>query len=807
MPISKISQIVRIFKGQSSAIMSLDIFLVFAILGLALFLFFSGLVRMDVVALLVLGTLAVTGLVTPAEALAGFSNPAVITVWAMFILSAALYQTGVARIIGRHVLRLAGHSETGLVVTIMLTSGFLSAFMNNIGVAALMLPVVMDIARSTQTAPSRLLMPLAYGCLLGGLTTLIGTPPNLLISYALEEAGYTGFKLFDYSPVGVGATIAGITFVALIGRHFLPRRDNIQDSRKESLKALEASYALGERTFLVKVRKGSGLSGRTLAECRLRAALGLNVLWIKRAGGGTIMDPGPDTLLREEDKLFVQGRREALQAISEWKVLLPGQGGLDTRKLMTHRLNFYEARLTEDSGLIHQEISQAQIQKHLKINVLAIRKADKVIRSPFLNAEIGPEDLLLLQGPPEILSSLEQQGQIQEKREVEGKELEEVFRLHEELFIMEITEDSELFNKASEQTQLGGAFGLIVLGIIRSDDEIHLPKPGESFLPGDHLLVQGNIENLELLRGLMDVEPLSEDSPGAQTLESDDVQMAEAVLSPRSLMAGKTLQEINFRKKYGLTVLAIWREGRAYRTNLHNYTLRFGEALLVYGKREKIDLLSSESDLILLTESTQPVFRTHKALTSALIMGGLLVPVLLGIIPLAISALIGVAFMVLTGCLKMEEAYRAIEWRAVFLIAGLLPLGAAMQQTGAAALIAGGVVNLLGDFGPWGIIVGLYLLTSLATLAIPPPALVVIMSPIALQAAETYHISPHSLMMAIAMAAAASFLSPVSHPANLLVMGPGGYRFSDYLKMGLPLALIVMVTVLILLPIFWPIGG
>lgn len=807
MPISKISQIVRIFKDQSFAVMSLDIFLVFAILGLALFLFFSGLVRMDVVALLVMGTLAVTGLVTPAEALAGFSNPAVITVWAMFILSAALYQTGVARIIGRHVLRLAGHSETGLVVTIMLTSGFLSAFMNNIGVAALMLPVVMDIARSTQTAPSRLLMPLAYGCLLGGLTTLIGTPPNLLISYALEEGGYRGFKLFDYSPVGIGATIAGIAFVALIGRHFLPRRDNIRDSREESLKALEASYALGERTFLVKVRQGSGLSGRTLAECRLRAALGINVLWIKRAGGGTIMDPGPDTLLREEDKLFVQGRREALKAISEWKIILPGQGGIDTRKLMTHRLNICEARLTEASGLVHQKLSQAEIQKHLKINVLAIRKADQVIRSPFLKAQIGPEDLLLLQGPTELLSKLEQEGQIQEKREVEGKELEEVFRLHEELFLMEISEDSELFDKASEQTQLGGAFGLSVLGIIRSDDEIHLPKPGESFLPGDRLLVQGNIENLELLRGLMEVETLSEESPGAQTLESEDVQMAEVVLSPRSLMAGKTLQEINFRKKYGLTVLAIWREGRAYRTNLHNYPLRFGEALLVYGKREKIDLLSSESDLILLTETTQPVFRTHKALTSALVMGGLLVPVLLGLIPLAISAVIGVAFMVLTGCLKMEEAYRAIEWRAVFLIAGLLPLGAAMQQTGAAALIAGGVVNLLGDFGPWGIIVGLYLLTSLATLAIPPAALVVIMSPIALQAAETYHISPHSLMMAIAMAAAASFLSPVSHPANLLVMGPGGYRFSDYLKMGLPLALIVMVTVLLLLPIFWPIGG
>ena len=787
--------------------MSLEIILVFSILALALVLFFTGWIRMDVVALLVLGGLAVSGLVTPAQALAGFSNPAVITVWAMFILSAALYQTGVARILGRHVIRLAGNSETGLVVTIMLTSGFLSAFMNNIGVAALMLPVVMDIARSRQTPPSRLLMPLAYGCLLGGLTTLIGTPPNLLVSYALADAGHSGFELFDYSPVGVGATIAGIVFVSLIGRHLLPKRDNIRDTRRETRKALEASYALEERSFLVRVGQQSSLTGKTLAECKLRAALGLNVLWIKRAGGGTIMDPGADTLLRGGDMLYVQGRKDALKAIGDWKVLLPGQGGIDPRKLLTAGLNVFEARLTEQSGMLNKKIHQRDLQSKLKLNVLAVRQGDSVVRTPFSDMEIGPEDLLLLQGPEKQMLALDEEGLITERKEADRSELEKTFRLHEELFIMEIKEDSELFDKASEETQLGSAFGLSVLGIIRQHDELHLPEPGEEFLAGDRLLVRGNIQDLELMRGLMQLELAEVSGPGAETLETDDVQTAEVVLAPRSLMAGKTLQEINFRKKYGLTVLAIWREGRAYRTNLHNYPLRFGQALLVYGRRDKIDMLSGESDLILLTESRQPLFRTEKALTSALIMGGLLIPVLLGLIPLAISAVIGVAVMVLTGCLKMEEAYRAIEWRSVFLIAGLLPLGAAMQQTGAAELIAGGVVDLFGRFGPWGIVVGLYLLTSLGTLAIPPAALVVIISPVALQAAETYQISPHSLMMAIAMAAAASFLSPVSHPANLLVMGPGGYRFSDYLKMGVPLALVVMATVLILLPIFWPFSG
>ncbi len=280
--------------------------------------------------------------------------------------------------------------------------------------------------------------------------------------------------------------------------------------------------------------------------------------------------------------------------------------------------------------------------------------------------------------------------------------------------------------------------------------------------------------------------------------------MAEVVVAPRSMMAGMTLRDINFRRKFGLTVLAIWREGKPIRTNLHNLPLRFGDALLLYGKNEKLDLIGAEPDFIMLTDTKTQPLRTEKAMTAVMVMAAVLLPVILGIVPLAIAALVGIALMVLTGCLRMEEAYRAIEWRSVFLIAGMLPLGVAMEQTGAAMMLAEGVVEALGRFGPWGIISGLYLITAISALAIPPPALVVIMSPVALQAAATFDISPHSLMMAIAMAAAACFMSPVSHPANLLVMGPGGYHFRDYLKVGVPLTLVVMAIVLLLLPIFWP---
>lgn len=329
-------------------------------------------------------------------------------------------------------------------------------------------------------------------------------------------------------------------------------------------------------------------------------------------------------------------------------------------------------------------------------------------------------------------------------------------------------------------------------------------SPGTTIEKNDRLLVKGNIDDLPLLIGLQELELMDKTVPEIQSLESDDIQMAEVVLAPRSLLAGKTLREINFRQKYGLTVLAIWREGQVHRINLHNMPLRVGEALLIYGKRDKLELIDSEPDFILLTEMARQPTRTGKALTSVIVMIGILIPVLLGFVPLAIAAVAGIALMVLTGCLKMEEAYRAIEWRAVFLIAGMIPLGTAMQQTGAASLLASGVVNVFGYFGPWGVIAGLYLLTSIFTIAIHPAALVVIMSPIALEASASFGISPHTAMMAIAIAAAAVFMSPVSHAANLLVMGPGGYRFIDYIKIGVPLTLVVMVVAMLLLPVFWP---
>lgn len=241
--------------------MTFDILLVLAILGVSLVLFITERIRMDLVSLMVLSALALSGLATPEQAISGFSNAAVVTVWAMFILSEGMTRAGVADIIGRNVLRVAGRGEARMIAVVMLTAGILSGFMNNIGVAALMLPVTVDIARRTKIPPSRLLMPLAYGSLLGGLTTLVGTPPNLLASGALRDAGLRPFSLFDFTPIGVVILLSGTAFVALVGRHLLPRRDPLDQPRGQV--DLYAEYELQARTFALRVPYDSVLVGKS----------------------------------------------------------------------------------------------------------------------------------------------------------------------------------------------------------------------------------------------------------------------------------------------------------------------------------------------------------------------------------------------------------------------------------------------------------------------------------------------------------------------------------------------------------------
>jgi di/tricarboxylate transporter len=782
--------------------MTLEIGVVLLILLAAVVLFVSEWLRMDVVALLVLGSLAVTGLVTPAQALSGFSNAAVVTVWAMFIISGGLSKTGIASLVGRQVLKVAGQGEARLIVIIMLTAGAMSAFMNNVGVAAMMLPVVMDIARQTERPPSKLLMPLALGCLLGGLTTLIGTPPNILVSDALRDYGLRPFQLFDFAPIGLSLMTAGILFVAFIGRHLLPQRDPVRESSGNG-RELRETYDLGQRLFVIHLPDNTPLAGKSLAQSRLGSALRLNVLAIVRYGQPQLA-PGPEVVLRPRDKLLVQGQPEYVAELHDRQRLVIEEGNAAFEEDVVREIEAAEAHIGEKSSLVGQTLFQAGLRGRLGVNVLAIRRNGATSHTNLQDSALKAGDILLLQGPRDRLKAAAESADFEALQLVSEQEMTDVYQLDERLLVLRLPEDSMLAGKSLADSRLGDAFGLTVLGIRRNGATHLMPEPAETLEAEDLLLVKGSSDSLLTLRGLQDLEVEGGADSELSELESEDVGLSEIVLSPESTLEGKTLRELNFREKYGSSVLAIWRRGEAYRSDLRDMALRFGDAILVYGPRDKLRLLSGEPDFLVLTEGGQETLRLNKAPLSLSIMALILLPVLLGWLPISIAAVVGATLMVLTRCLTMEEAYRYIEWPAVFLIAGMLPLGIALEQTGAALFLAERVIAVVGGLGPRAVIAGIFILTSIATQIIPTAALVVLMAPIALNTAADLGMSPLALMMTVAMAASASFSSPVSHPANVLVMGPGGYRFVDYLKVGLPLTLVVLALVVLLVPVFWP---
>jgi len=785
--------------------MTIEIVFVLVLLILVMVLLITEWIPLEVIALLVLGILAVSRLISPAEALAGFSNPAVVTIWAVFILSGGLTRTGIANILGRQLLKAAGRKSILLVAVIMIIAGILSAFMNNVAVAALMLPVVMDISRKTDHSPAVLLMPLAYGSLLGGLTTMIGTPPNILVSEALRENGLSTFSLFDFTPVGGLVMLFGIAFVTLVGTRLLPKRGTIHDASALA-RDFRDQYELQERLFLIKIPSNSSLVGKTLANSRLGSGFGLNVVGIMR-DKQTIHAPEITETIRQNDLLIVEGRFDRIKEMNHWGQLVLEDRSVKIEDLMVFNMQFAELRLLPGSMFIQQMISKIGFRNRFGINVLAIQRNGKVLYENLKIQPLKADDVLLVNGLPEQIEALNGISDFHRPVLLNAPVLEQKYALSERLCRLRVPKDSRLVGLTVDESRLGDSMDVQILSFIRKNGAIVIPTSNDRFEPEDSLVVYGVSDMLSILlmqgiEGMFVQNPSQPPTPSM--LEDDQVGLMEVVLSPHSVLSGMTLGQMNFREKYGLTVMAIWRKGRAYRSGLRDMILEFGDALLLYGQRKKLSVLGREPDFLVLTETAQEPPRQEKAKIALTIMGCVLLPVMMGWVPIYIAVVIGGACMVLTGCLTMEEAYRYIEWKAVFLIAGMLPLGTALDVSGAARLLAEGVVTLLGSFGPYAVLCGLLVITFLATSIIPTAALVVLMVPIALKTSAGLGISPHALLMGIAMAASSSFTSPISHPANVLVMGPGGYRFVDYLKVGVPLTLVVLAVLMVFLPLFWP---
>jgi di/tricarboxylate transporter len=775
-----------------------SVILVLAIVVVALALFVSGRLRVDLVGLLVLASLALTGLVTTQEALAGFSSPAVITVWAMFILSAGLTRTGLAHRIGQPLQRMAKAGEARLMAAIMVTAALLSALINTVTVAAILLPAVMEVARRSGRSPSRLLLPLALGCLLGGPFTGISTPPNILVTEALATAGERPFGLFEFTPITLAIVVAGVLFVVLAGRWLLPRGGGQDGPESE----LGGSYSIEEHLFTVRIPVGSRIAGLTLSESRLGAALSLSVVAIQRAGK-LMLGPRAGDRIAAGDTLILHGRSDHLKRFGEGEAFeILDRSAVDESIL--EGLPIAEGRIPGGSPLIGSTLGSAGVRSQHRIHVLAMAQDGGGLVDNLKFHELEAGDRLVFRAETDAVDEIRAAGLLEDVRLLDPGEAADLTGGRESMMQVRVPPGSVLADTSLAENRLAGAFGLTAVGIISGDQVTLMPAATEVMSPGDIILLDGSRADLEVLRGLQELEVSEHGERLLAALESQQIGVTEVLLSLRSTLVGRTLGELLFRDHYGVSVLAIWSEGRAYRTGIQDRPLRFGDALLVYGPRRSIEAMARDPDFIVLDEAAARSPRLDKARLAGAIMLGVLVAALTGLVPIAIAALTGAALMVLVGCLSMEEAYRGIDWKVVFLVATMLPLGAAIEHTGAAALGAEALLGLVGDLSPRWVVAGLFLFTVVGTQVIPTAALVVMMAPIALSAATTLGISPQLLMMTVAISASSSYASPVSHPAHLLVMGPGGYRFVDYVKIGAPLTLVALAVSVGLLPVMFP---
>ena len=593
--------------------MTPEIALTLAIIVAALIIFGTEKLRVDVVALLVLLTVGLAGLVGPKEVFAGFSNSAVITVWAVYIVSGGLFKTGVADILGKFIYRLSGQNEIRLIAVIMLTCGIMSAFMNNVGATAMLLPAVVSVAKQTKIPVSKLLIPLSFSSLLGGKMTLIGTPANILATSIVSENGLPTFGFFDFTPIGIVVLGTGILYMIFIGRHFLPVRQ------------------------------------------------------------------------------------------------APGEA--------------------EVKGQLRKYISEVRVQPEGKLAGLSLL-----------------------------------------------------------------------------DSKLGADYDLTVIGLVRGNKTITKLERDSVIESQDILLIEGSAENLLRARKELGLATANESKRHLELdkLSEEEIGIVEATLAPRSAMVNRSLRSLNFRERYGFTVLAIRRDGEIITKRLRSVSLQFGDDLLLQGPRHRMSTLQENNDFLVLEPIKISENRIRKR---PIALGWMLLVIALaisGLMDISMAMVTGAVGMVVTGCLSMDEAYESIDWRTVFLVAGMLPLGTAMEVTGTARYIADLLLGSIGSWGPMAALAGIYLLAALITQPMSNAAAMVLVVPIALDTALSLGANHLAFTLAVVIGAATSFLTPVGHKANVLVFGPGGYKFFDYARVGALLTVFLFIATMIAIPIFFP---
>lgn len=610
-----------------------------AILALSIIFFISGKLRSDIVALCALLALMIAGILTPQEALSGFSNNIVVMMIGLFVVGGAIFQTGLAKKISDKIIKLAGDSQSKLFLLIMILTSTIGAFVSNTGTVALLMPIVISVALGANASPSRFLMPLAFASSLGGMMTLIGTPPNLVISNTLKDAGYGELSFFSFMPVGIICVVVGIVVLFPLSKIFLS---------KEYKKKKKIDKSLGE--------------------------------------------------LADEYKLSD---------------------------------NLYRVMINENSSIKNLRLSDLNIPKNYQIDILEIRRKSQD-KNPFMKTTL---------------------------------------------------------QKFAEATT-----------IIEVNDVLYVKGQFENVFK----FTKDN--NLELIETSLSEEISTESS---NNLRFDSIGITELVLMSNSKLVNKRVKDSGFREKYKVNILGIQRSDKYILQDLKDEKMHSGDVLLVQGQWSDIALLNDEQSEWLVVGKTieegTKIKLNYKAPIAATIMLLMILAMVFNILPSVTAVMIAAVLMVISGCFtNVEAAYKTINWESIVLIAAMLPMSIAIEKTGGANAFSDIIVSTAGGFGPYVVLAVIYFATSLLTMFISNTATAVLFAPIALQIALTIGVNPTPMLFAVAVAASMCFASPFSTPPNALVMSAGRYTFMDYVKVGLPLQLILGIIMIFVLPIIFP---
>ena len=601
--------------------------IVFGILAGAIALFASGRLRPDVVAILVVLALNLSGVLTIQEALAGFGEPVVALIAAVSIVGEGLIATGVAYRLGEAVMKAGGSSEARLVALVMLLAGTVGAFMSSSAIVAMFIPVVRTIADKTGLNRKRMLMPLSVAALVSGMMTLIASSPNLIVEDTLRARGLAPLSFFSWTPFGVAVLATAIVFMLVAGRNMLSKQTTAEEAtaKQPSAYDLLGSYGLADKWHRLQVPRSSPLINRSVAQMQLLDRSGAVVVGFEKHQHGReqFLPAMPETLFEPDDAIFAVGSEEQAQQL------------------------------------------------------------------------ISAHDLV-------VLPRLDQRQR------------------HETL---------------------------------------------------------------------------------------QEVGVAEIMLAPESKLIGQTLREVEFRSRYDLNLLAIRHRGERLTMHLEDRTLDFGDTLLVAGAWGEIRRLRDEpEDFVILTlpaEYSELMPARHRAPIAVGILVAMVAVMALELVANAAAVLIAALAMIATRCVKLDAIYRIVNWKTVVLVAGTLPLATALSKTGATAMMAHGLVALLGSLGPLAMLAAVFLVTALVGLFISNSATAVLIAPVAIDAARALHVSPHAFAITVAIGCCAAFVTPVSSAVNMLVMEPGGYTFGDYVKVGLPLLLLTMLVTVALVSVIY----